>query len=63
MKREVDLHPAIWALIDQCLRTGLYGDTVSDAVLSLMRSGGLEQAARIGVIDVRAKSKKGRKKQ
>lgn len=50
MKREIDMPVIVWGYVDQCLASGLYGDNLNEVVLSLMRTGGLEQAARIGII-------------
>ncbi len=50
MKRTIDLDPKVWGYVDQCLASGLYGADISETVLSLMRTGGFEQAVRIGVI-------------
>lgn len=50
MKREIDLPAKVWGYIDKCLDSGLYGENVSDVILSLMRTGGFDQAIRIGVI-------------
>lgn len=36
----------------------LYGETIHDTVLALMRTGGFEQAIRIGIVDVTAKKPK-----
>lgn len=50
MKRKVDLPKKVWGYIDQCLASGLYGETTDEVILSLMRTGGFDQAVRIGVI-------------
>jgi len=50
VKRRIDLPKKVWGYIDQCLKSGLYGENRDEVILSLMRTGGLEQAVKIGVI-------------
>lgn len=50
MKREIDLPKKVWGYVDQCLASGLYGESLDEVVLSLMRTGGFDQAIRIGVL-------------
>lgn len=50
MKKTVDLPKKVWGYIDQCLKSGLYGDNRDEVVLSLIRTGGIDQAVRIGVV-------------
>ena len=57
MKREVDLPKKVWGYIEQCLNSGLYGETIDEVILSLMRTGGLDQAVRIGVISFQRKQR------
>lgn len=50
VKRKIDLPKKVWGYIDQCLASGLYGLNRDEVILSLMRTGGFEQAVKIGVI-------------
>lgn len=59
MKREIDLAGIVWGYVDQCFESGLYGDNMNEVVLSLMRTGGLEQAARIGIIKLAKRNDEG----
>lgn len=59
MKREVDLPKKVWGYLEQCLKSGLYGETIDEVILTLMRSGGIEQAVRIGVISFKPRTEVG----
>lgn len=45
---EIRLPKQIWKMIADCQKSGLYGDTKDEVILTLMRSGGFDGAILIG---------------
>jgi hypothetical protein len=57
VKRSIDLNRNVWAQVDQCIASGLYGETMDDAVLALIRPG-LLHAMSIGILKPIVKAKR-----